>query len=81
MYRILLLIPDVINPERQNCAYPAIQVPEAINPGRAISYTMQNHSSNPVYPAILVSTLRELLVMPCKIVAVTMCTRRYWYQP
>ena len=43
MYRILLLIPDAINPEWQNCAYPAIQVPEVINPGRAISYARQNH--------------------------------------
>ena len=47
-----------------------ILVPEAINPERVISYAMQNRSSNPVHPAILVSTLRELLVMPCKIVAV-----------
>ena len=45
-----------------------ILVPEAINPERVISYAMQNRSSNPVHPAILVSTLRESLVMPCKIV-------------
>ena len=69
MYRILLL------------PVPAILVAEAINPERVISYAMQNRSSNPVHPAILVSTLRELLVMPCIIVAVTLCTRRYWYQP
>ena len=45
-----------------------ILVPEAINPERVISYAMQNCSSNPVHPAILVSTLREVLVMSCKIV-------------
>ena len=44
MYRILLLIPDAINPEKQNCAYAAIEVPEAINPRRAISYARQNRT-------------------------------------
>ena len=42
MYRILLL------------PVPAILVPEAINHERVISYVMQNRSSNPAYPAILV---------------------------
>ena len=69
MYRILLL------------PVPTILVPEPINPEKVISYTMQNRSSNHVHPAILVSTLRELLVMLCKIIAVTLCTRQYWYQP
>ena len=45
-----------------------ILVPEAINPGGAISYAMQNRTPTKQDPVILVSTLRELLAMPDKIV-------------
>ena len=48
--------------------YPAILIPEAINPERVISYAMQNRTPTYQYPVILASNLRELLVMPCKIV-------------
>ena len=43
--------------------YPAILVPEAINPERAISYAMQNRAPTYKYPVILVhvTTLREKL--------------------
>ena len=36
-------------------------------------------SSNPVYPAILVSTLRELLVIPCKTVRLPSSHSAFWF--
>ena len=41
---------------------------------------MHNCSSNLVHPAILVSTLTELLVMPCKIVHPPSSTWQYWFR-
>ena len=40
----LAIICKIVRPPNSNPAYPAIQVPEAINPGRAISNDMQNRT-------------------------------------
>ena len=68
---------QIVRLPSSNPAYPAIVVPEAINSERAISYAMQNRA--PAHLAVTLrtrrywflkqSTLRELLAMPCKIVA------------
>ena len=41
----LLAMPGkIVRPPSSNPAYPAIKVPEAINPGRAMSYTRQSRA-------------------------------------
>ena len=57
-------MPDkIVRPPSSHSAYPAILVPEAINPERAISYAMQNRALTYKLLVILVhvTKLREKL--------------------
>ena len=68
---LLVMLFKIVHPSRSNPAHPAILILEAIKPGRVIAIPgeiVRPPNSNAAYPAKLGSILRELLVIPFKIV-------------